>query len=380
MDNQHNKLAGIILKSASGGLSPEEQQQLDAYLQASEANRQKYRELTSAATLEQKLLRYEAWENIRPANYQQLLQRIHPPKRRTLRPWHYAAAAAAVLALLIAGIWLWQTPRRNASPFAHAADIAPGKTGAVLTLADGSQVVLDSITNGVIAAQNGTQVVMKNGQLAYDPSSNTGNNIAYNTMSTPKGRQFHLTLPDGTRVWLNAASSLKYPTAFTGKERRVTVTGEAYFEVAQNASQPFRVNVPGAAPVEVLGTSFNINAYIDEEDIRATLLEGSVRIGNTILQPGQQMKVKAGNVAEADMDKVMAWKNGIFNFNDASLKEVMRQLERWYDIEVIYENGVPDTYFYGKVSRDVSLAGILKVLEATRVHFRVEGRKLIVMP
>lgn len=379
MDKQYNKLAGIILKSASGGLSPEEQQQLDAYLQASEANRQKYRELTSAATLEQKLLRYEAWENVRTANYQQLLQRIHPPKRRTFRPWHYAAAAA-VLALLIAGILLWQTPQRNASPFAHAADIAPGKTGAVLTLADGSQVVLDSITNGVIAAQNGSQVVMKNGQLAYDPGNSTGNNIAYNTMSTPKGRQFHLTLPDGTRVWLNAASSLKYPTAFTGKERSVTVTGEAYFEVAQNASQPFKVNVPGAAPVEVLGTSFNINAYIDEEDIRATLLEGSVRIGSTILQPGQQMKVKAGNVMNADTDKVMAWKNGIFNFNDASLKEVMRQLERWYDIEVIYENGVPDTYFYGKVSRDVSLAGILKVLEATRVHFRVEGRKLIVMP
>lgn len=375
----HQELARIILRSAAGELFPNEQQQLNAFLQASEANRQLYRELTTAELLEPKLAQYRQRNTYRAANYERILQQIHT---RPVRTFHFGriTAAAAVLLLIATGIWLWQHPSSPKTiSQTYTTDIAPGQTGAVLTLSDGREVVLDSMPDGVVASQYGAQAVMKKGQLSYQ-SQDAGATIAYHTMSTPKGRQFQLILPDGTKVWLNAASSLKYPTVFNGKERLVTVTGEAYFEVAQNASRPFRVKTGNDGNIEVLGTSFNVNAYANEDDISTTLLEGSVRIGRTILQPGQQLMLRSGTVKDANMDKVMAWKNGIFNFNDERLQDVMRQLERWYDIEVVYEKGVPDTYFYGKVSRDVSLVGILKVLEATRVHFRIEGRKLIVMP
>lgn len=307
---------------------------------------------------------------------------------RILRKWRRVAAAAVFLGMVTAGVYYLAQPV-NHPVVAVPQEIAPGSNGAVLTLANGSQLVLDSVDNGLIASQQGAQVVMKNGQLLYDPVNESSGNLAYNTMTTPKGRQFGLVLPDGSRVWLNAASSLKYPTAFTGKERVVELTGEAYFEVARNAAQPFRVSVQGRAAVEVLGTHFNVNAYENEAVIKATLLQGSIRLRGedavpVILKPGQQGVLQRGApvlVQSADVDKAMAWKNGIFNFNDASLQEVMRQLERWYNIEVVYEKGIPDKYFYGKVSRDMPLSGVLKALEATRVHFRIEqGRKLVVMP
>jgi ferric-dicitrate binding protein FerR (iron transport regulator) len=199
-----------------------------------------------------------------------------------------------------------------------------------------------------------------------------------------------LTLPDGTNVWLNAASALKYPTSFTGNERRVEVTGEAYFEVVKNAAKPFIVQVKDKADIEVLGTSFNINAYENEHAIRTTLLNGSVRVGvpstdykkAVVLVPGQQAQIVGKQISVAanpPADKILAWKNGLFNFDGADLEEVMRQLERWYDIEVIYENGIPHTRFIGEMSRQIALTDLLDILKRTEVDFRVEGRKLIVL-
>jgi ferric-dicitrate binding protein FerR (iron transport regulator) len=312
--------------------------------------------------------------------------RVHFLRRRV---W----AAASIILVLAAGAWLWTVNKKNIPPpdmTAKPVEIAPGKAGAILTLADGSEVVLDSLGNGVIAQQNGASVVLTNGQLAYTPADNSTATMAFNTISTPRGRQFQVTLPDGTQVWLNAASSVRYPTMFSGKERQVEVTGEAYFEVAKNTAMPFRVNVGGKAEITVLGTHFNVNAYENEKAIATTLLEGSVRISSgkqaqpVVLQPGEQARITnttAGIkvIANADIDKTIAWKNGLFYFEGASLAEIMRQLERWYDIEVVYEKGVPDIQFEGEMTKDVSLNGLLVMLGRTDIRFRLEGRKLIVM-
>ena len=269
-------------------------------------------------------------------------------------------------------------------------DIQPGGQGAVLTLDDGTTVVLDSLGNRVIANQNGSKVLLKDGQLVYDKDNSADGEISFNTMTTPKGRQFQLVLPDGSKVWLNAASSIRYPTVFAGKERKVEVTGEAYFEVTKNANMPFKVEINDETEIQVLGTHFNINSYKNEADINTTLLEGSVQVVSNgekeVIKPGQQAQVanllkhKIKIVSDVNLEKVMAWKNGVFNFEDATLEEVMRQLERWYDIEVVYEKNIPQLEFMGKMSKNLTLSEVLRGLELSKVHFRVEGRKLVVLP
>jgi len=307
---------------------------------------------------------------------------------RIVRRW---MAAAAVFILIASISFLWSKKRDTDSDgeltvTSSPIRITPGKDGAILTLSDNTTIVLDSADNGIIATQNGSDVVLNNGQLIYKTKNHAG--VAYNTMTTPKGRQFSLVLPDGTKAWLNAGSSLRYPTAFVGKERKVEVTGEVYFEVAKNERMPFKVKVNERMEVVVLGTHFNINSYSNEASINTTLLEGSVQISNEtqnqILKPGQQANVnsdqKINIVNNVNLKKIMAWKNGVFDFDDASLQEVMRQLERWYDIEVVYEKGVPDIEFVGTLARDLSLEDILKGLKLSEVNLRIEGRKLIVMP
>jgi ferric-dicitrate binding protein FerR (iron transport regulator) len=246
-----------------------------------------------------------------------------------------------------------------------------------------------------VARQTGANLLLHDGRLTYDPIREKTTETVYNTMTTPRGRQFQLTLPDGTMVWLNAASSIRYPTVFTGTERQVEITGEAYFEVTKNIKMPFRVRVDDRADIEVLGTHFNVNAYENEKTLNTTLLEGSIRVltvsgeqtsrkmtDGVILKPGQQaqLRTELHVFNNTDIDKVMAWKNGAFNFEDLPLEEAMRQLERWYDIKVKYENGVPDIRFGGKIGRDVSLADLLQILAGTKLKFRIEkGRELIIM-
>lgn len=414
MKFQATDIATLLLKKISGQLTAEEAAALEEWKNASAANRREYEDLLQLTVVKDELTHYRDAQTVGkrltiptkggtgttiPEDMQDTAS---PPTRRTpflRRYW----AAASVLLLLTLGTYLWyqdsSRPQAPTSDNKHLPkDIFPGRDGAILTLADGRQVVLDSLGNGLIAMQSGTQVVLQDGQLAYDPAGSISGEAAYNTMSTPKGRQFSLVLPDGTRVWLNAASSIRYPTTFVGTERKVEIMGEVYFEVAKNPRMPFRVNVNNRAEVEVLGTRFNLNAYDDEATVSATLLEGSVKVAafevvpsdrSVTLKPGQQAQImQAGQkkqpgikvINDADIDKVMAWKNGAFNFNDVSLEDVMKQLERWYDIEVIYESTVPDVELAGKMTRDVTLNDLLKNLGDLGVHCRLEGRTVIVLP
>ncbi|QEC42975.1 FecR family protein [Pseudobacter ginsenosidimutans] len=345
--------------------------------------------------------------------FREMQQRIAtwetPAKVHSFRAnlWRNAAVAASLLILLAIGGYFWL---RHKDPPAIVGtnpklspEIGPGRDGAILTLADGRKVLLDSMGDGNIAIQNGARIELQNGRLAYHPDGRGAENIGYNTMTTPKGRQYSLLLPDGSRVWLNAASSLRFPTTFSGKQRRVEITGEAFFEVAPNASQPFQVNIANQAGVEVLGTSFNVNAYTNEPVIDLTLLEGTVKVSPAskdqmmeqqdrtgkavVLKPGQQARLFTGQqtpamkvIDDADMDKVMAWKNGLFNFNGLSFGEIMRQLERWYDIKVVYENNtVPNKRLAGEMTRGVSLNGLLKQLGEMGVRYQLNDRTLLIL-
>lgn len=297
-----------------------------------------------------------------------------PVKIRSIKPWLWAAATIALL--ITAGTYLYKNTDQNIQ---SVSEVLPGTSKAVLTLADGSTVSLDSTGQQVIR-QGAAAVHQNGGKLAYAAQASDGE-VHFNTLTVPRGGQFQLELSDGTKVWLNAASSLRYPTVFNGKERKVEVTGEAYFEVAKNAAAPFRVMINKLATVEVLGTTFNINAYTDEENIKATLLEGSIKVQDVILKPGQQAQLtdQVKVVSNIDLDKVTAWKKGVFNFENADLREVMRQLSRWYDIDVAYEKDINDIEFVGKISRGTSLKGVLKGLESTGIQFRLEGKKLTVI-
>lgn len=312
---------------------------------------------------------------------------------KVLWPKRVAAAAAVVLVALAAWKWLAVNSTHNKQKeISQISDIAPGKDGAVLTLADGRQLLLDSAGNGVVATQNGTTVMLANGQLSYNTSGDKAAELVYNTMTTPKGRQFKLVLPDGSLVWLNAASAIRFPTQFTGKEREVQLTGEAYFEIAANARQPFVV-VSGSQQTLVLGTAFNINAYNNESSIKTTLLQGSIQISRqannvkdnqqkVLLIPGQQSQLSGQQlqvVKNADISKVMAWKNGLFNFEGASLQEVMKQIERWYDIEVVYENGIPDISFFGKMGKDITLLQLLEALKSSGINYKIENDKKLII-
>jgi transmembrane sensor len=323
----------------------------------------------------------------------------HPKPVVNRLSWlRYVAAAAAVLVLGF-GIYFYTTSGVD-KPVAELAQetIAPGSNKAVLTLANGTVINLDETANGEIAQQAGIVITKTaDGQLVYDVSQSAiqrgkTNDPVINTISTPKGGQYQINLPDGTKVWLNAASSLKYPAIFTGKERRVELTGEAYFEVTHHKDKPFRVKstVNGVnQEIEVLGTHFNINAYPDEEAVRTTLLEGSVRVSslqgktkNEVLKPGQQSVLdKASNnikVAEVDTEEAVAWKSGLFQFNEADLPSITRQLARWYNIDIVFEGKPANDLFHFKISKNLSLTQLLKIFETNGINFKIEGRKLIV--
>ena len=287
-------------------------------------------------------------------------RRVLPMRRN--RWW----AVAAALALLIgAGVYLSSRQSNITSPPLVTNDAAPGREGAVLTLANGKQVVLDSLGNGVVAAQQGTNVVLNNGQLQYHTTDNHLQ-ASYNTLEIPRGRQFQLVLPDGSKVWLNAASSIRYPTVFTGKDRIVEISGEAFFEVQKDNAKPFMVRL-NSSTIEVLGTSFNVNAYEQENAVKTTLVEGALRVNannsRLTIKPGQQAQVYADApvkvVHNINVSQVTAWKNGYFDFNDVDLPVMMRQLERWYDITVAYEGKVPDVTFKGKMDRNVQLSDVV---------------------
>jgi hypothetical protein len=310
---------------------------------------------------------------------------------QTKHLWSAIFAAASILLFLSFGVYLLlhknPPPQQIAKNQIH--DVAPGGNKAILTLANGKQIVLTGTQNGALAKQGSITInKTRDGQVVYTGASIASQNsqlMTYNSMQTPRGGQYHLTLADGTNVWLNAASSIRYPVAFTGNERRVEITGEAYFEVEHNATKPFRVICNGQT-VEDLGTHFNINAYSDENSVKTTLLEGSVNVSSAgksqTLKPGEQGQLEHGNIRIVDVDAndAIAWKNGFFQFKDDNLKDIMRQLGRWYDVDIKYEGKLPDREFSGDISRNIKLAQLLDMLGFEKIHFRIEGKTIIVTP
>jgi transmembrane sensor len=347
-----------------------------------------------------------------PATEERLLSLIHgkirPAERKArlfpMAGWKKWAVAAALL--LVAGKLVIDLTGRNTatpipittSPATAAADVPPGTRNAVLTLGDGTKITLDNAANGKLAQQGNTKVIKLNGQIAYTSNGKHGSEEPLlNTIATARGNQYMLILPDGTKVWLNAASSMRFPTAFKGSERKVEITGEAYFEIAKDPAMPFKV-VAGGGEIQVLGTHFNVNAYADESTIKTTLLEGAVAVkkegARLVLSPGQQAKFQplarqGQSIAAAsaitllkdvDTGHETAWKDGYFWFENTDIHTLMRQVSRWYDVEVEIKGDVSDDGFSGKVSRSVPLSKLLKVLEQYDLHFKVEGKKITVLP
>jgi len=332
------------------------------------------------------------WENEDPAAILDAIFQAEQPETLTVvknkrRFYLYAAAAVTAGIILTTGL-LYKKDTVKAPTLAKTQVLAPGSNKAMLTLADGTQIPLDSAANGALAQQGNTRISNTNGNLSYQ--ANGGSDVMYNTVTTPHGGQYQLTLADGSRVWLNAASSIRFPTAFRGKERLVTITGEAYFEIAQQANHPFAVQVNTAEKqltVKVLGTSFNIMAYADEKTVKTTLVDGAVQVEHgdqkNILKPGQEASLTDNTFAidPADLEQTLAWKDGKFRFRSTNIKTIMRQLSRWYDMEVAYRGDVSDIDLTGVISRREDAGKLLKALEATqRVHFEVNGHNVTVSP
>jgi len=305
--------------------------------------------------------------------------------------------AASLLFVLACGLVFYKYAVKDnvsASQFAKndkpSNEIKPGVKKAVLTLADGSRLVLEDAVKKTLAVQNGASVEQNGGQLIYHADKNTADThvMLRNSINTPRGGEYQLHLEDGTVVWLNSASSITYPVAFNGKERRVSISGEAYFEVAKNPHLPFIVEANGTE-VKVLGTHFNVNAYADNDAVKTTLVEGAVEVSKNgqraLLKPDQQAIAGYGSnqiqVIKVDAMEALAWKNGIFLFNNLNIKLVMKEISRWYDIEVVYRGDVTHKTFGGTISRFENFEQLLKTLELTgAIHFKIEGRRVIVMP
>ena len=392
MDQQKEKLRKLLSESK---WTLNEKQWLLNYLENSEG--------TELTELMQKQFSddLENFKGISPEASAKLFNAIHDQiktgstqvKRRVI-PFRRIAIAASVIGLLVlSGSLLFQ--RINSDEIAKADqnenrfkdDVSPGGDKAVLTLADGSTILLNDAQNGTLGQQGNSKIIKLDGKLTYDPAGKNSNEVLYNTISTPNGGQYQLELPDGSLVWLNSTSSIHFPTSFVGKERRVEITGEAYFEVAKNRDIPFVVSVSGAE-VQVLGTHFNVNAYKDENDVKTTLLEGAVKFVHganaEMLKPGQQSQLSSNGtvnvVNNVDVERVVAWKNGLFDFESAEIEIVMRQLSRWYDVEIEYK-GKTDDLFIAEMRRNIKLSDALKALELTgKVKFDIQGKKIIVMP
>ena len=328
--------------------------------------------------------------------FQKILQSRPPARVISSAPtvnWKKITAVAALIAgLVLTTTYFLNRPPKELQSTAKIEVVfndvpAPSMSNAVITLSDGTTVSLEDAANGSLAVQgNVTVEKLPNGEIIYQAKATTGP-MSYNTLTVPRGSKvITIVLADGSKIWMNSGSSLRYPTAFTGKERRVEMTGEAYFDIAKS-SKPFIVSRAEAA-VRVYGTQFNVNAYDEEVTIAVTLIEGSVQVSKgtetSMLIPGQQAQVhldgKIGLIPDADTEAATAWKNGYFQFTGNDIKMVMRQISRWYDVDIHYEGNIPERQFAGQMDRSNSLSKVLRILEESNVHFKLEGKKVTVMP
>lgn len=369
----------LLQKYQSGTLSSQEKDKLDAWY------------LYKARNSSIQLNEYELEDS-----YELLKSKLPvQQKSKVISLWPRVAVAASFAVLLGSGIFYFTQPKQDVVQVAEKPqEIAPGGNRGILTLSNGKQIVLSDISAKDTISKEEDEVTIKmnaDGTITYIVNPNADDSKddvdSFNTLSTPTGGQYNIVLADGTKVFLNAVSSIKYPTQFNGDQRVVELDGEAYFEVAKNKNKPFIVK-SGVHNIEVLGTHFNVHAYDNESAIKTTLLEGSVAVSSKnqkiVLKPGQQSSVSANSnkigIKEVDTEAAIAWKNGRFKFDNADLKSVMKQLERWYGIKVEYRGDVSDVRFNGGTFRNKNLSEVLKVLELSNIKFKVEGKTIIVYP
>ena len=390
-------LGKLIAKYLRQELTDQEKDQLEQWLQADTHNQELFRKLTDETIIDSQLETFEtnekdkAWKNIvKKTGFKSITR-----KKTTTKLWPaYAAAVIILIALGVTLIRYRNTSNEQKLTLKPQKDLLPGSNKAILTLADGSKIVLDDAKRGKIASQQNIVITKdKSGELVYQVAETAQTEdlppvekVVMNMLATPRGGQYQVVLPDGTRVWLNSASSLRYPTAFAGNERQVELSGEAYFEVSKDPNKPFYVKT-ATQTVTVLGTHFNINSYADEMATKTTLLEGSVRVTGNFngatakLKPGEQA-VNSPNAIEvkenADIDEAVAWKNGKFLFRNTDLHTIMRQLSRWYDVDVEYQGNVVQKHYRGRISRNVPVSEIFQILKTSGINFTIDGRKIIV--
>jgi transmembrane sensor len=415
MDKQ--SLFNILDKYQNGTASDAEKALIEEY----------YSRLEKAGKTE---LTAEEEADIRKAMYTQIASSFEEPNPKVVpinrKRYNMAAAAAVLLTMIGAGSYFFLLKKPVTSPDqAETAkvkprDLPPGHDAAVLTLGDGRTIILDS-ANGTISQQGGATVINMNGQVSYaNKTKDKPTAVVYNTISTARGNQYQLILADGSKVWLNSASSLRFPTSFTGDRREVELDGEGYFEIAalrlrSGQKMPFHVKTK-TQDIEVLGTHFNVNAYSDEAAVKTTLLEGAVKVRqwsmvngqsasarasankpakdaefSVVLKPGEQAVQSRAHSPftidhspftinhSPDIDQVMAWKNGWFEFDNTDIRAIMRQISRWYDVDIRYETKTNDETYGGRISRNINLSNILKMLELYGVHFKLEGKTLTVI-
>jgi transmembrane sensor len=378
-------VAGFIRQS----LTEAEHLELDDWVTTSMENQRLFEKMIDQKNIDAGLKQLQSIDT--EAALQRFKNRIsvrRPGQKAAVRSLWIYAAAAMVIAMVMIGFLMLGDKKKNVikqdSIAINATDIAPGSNHAILLIADGSIIQLDSIKTGLLPV-HGNETITKrgSGELSYAQTPSLVSHVnQYNTLTVPAGGQYKLVLPDGTRVWLNAASSLKYPVVFGGPKRLVELTGEGYFEVAKDATHPFEVMAAGSL-IQVLGTHFSVNAYTDEPQIRIVLAEGSVKLNKTtVLKPGEQGSVDrdgAVKITTADVESNLAWTKGQFNFRETPLPEILRQIARWYGASIDDRAQIND-HFNAQISRDVPVSKLLHYLEGTgSVHFKIEDKKITVM-
>jgi transmembrane sensor len=387
--SQAQRTIYLITRFIDGTIDFAELQELDSWRKESPEKESLFQELTNPEMQEHAIKKMQRYDTA--GSFDKIKQIIQDnDKQRKVISMRWLKILAAATTLAVASILLFtyefhKSTNSIVSLKPHPQYIAPGSDKAILTLANGKKIIINQRGTGIVAVQAGVQINNTiDGKIIYTEANQlTQNMIEFNTIETPKAGKYQLQLPDGTKVWLNADTKLHYPIAFKGKERNVELMGEAYFEVAKDKTKPFSVFSNGQK-VTVLGTHFNINSYKDEGHIATTLVEGSVQVsfGNSkeILKPGQQSSLRNGEikVSKADIHLAIAWKDGQLAFLRTDLKSVLRQIARWYDIEVEYVGKVPDFTISGDVSRDADLSSMLEILKLYDVHFIQHGRKLII--
>ncbi|MFL5747484.1 MAG: FecR family protein [Niastella sp.] len=391
-------IALLIHRFLKEELNDEERGELEHWKQQSESNRRIFERLTDDNYLLQAVSDGFKIDSDEVATHkmhtligadQQIIDKSEGIQTVNIKPmWPRFAVAAAILCLIaFSAVYIMRKTNQHKVVVAKQGnekqDIRPGVNKATLTLADGRSIILDSLTTGQLVQQGGTNVLNKDGQLVYSKGTGTSKvEVLWNTLSTSKGQTYPLLLGDGSKITLNSESSISYPVAFTGDLREVRITGEVFFEVAHDASKPFIVSA-GNMVLQDLGTSFNVNAYSDEDAVKATLVEGSILvkkgIHKKIIKPGQQAQVLPDDikVTEVDVDKITAWKQGYFKFKEDKLSEAMKNIARWYNIDVVFEGDAKNVEISGDINRGSNLSEVLKILSLLKVDGRIEGRKLI---